>query len=158
MKTEDWFKGGLCSEMREIMPGSVVLRHEDQFTPGIPDISSSWIKHTIWIEAKAVCPTPGRELRTTGKQVLTCTRLEGSSSWCRYLVWLEDEHGPCWLTIKPSTLARRLGMGQQVTLKIPARCVRELAEAEPVPGHSFGEIAAWLRQKHEILGRGGFVG
>ena len=151
MKTEDWFKGEFVKQLRLTMPGCVTIRHEDQYTAGVPDISHSWMGHTSWWEAKAVCPTPGRELRTTGVQILTCSRLDVCGSLCRYLVWLEDGDGPVTLAVKAESLIAPIihhGM-----TKIPAKQVRALG-IKIADGHDFKQAAEFVRQIHGRLRAG----
>ena len=72
---EAYLKGCLVKALRHEMPGSVVYRHEDQFTAGIPDISVTWREHTAWIEVKF--DRPGRRAKITPAQQLALQQLPG---------------------------------------------------------------------------------
>lgn len=51
--------------------GFVVIRHEDRFTHGIPDLSITYKKRTFWLEVKYADP----KFSTKGIQELTMMRL-----------------------------------------------------------------------------------
>lgn len=53
------------------MPGATTFRHEDKITGGIPDISVSLNRRTVWLETK------DQELKTTGLQYENLKRLKG---------------------------------------------------------------------------------
>jgi hypothetical protein len=60
----------------EVLPrGGAVLRHEDQFTGGIPDLSASLAGRTVWAEFKL--DRPGKRSILTGLQRDTLGRLRG---------------------------------------------------------------------------------
>jgi len=62
----------LVKALRETLPeGTVVLRHEDIRTAGIPDISVSFGDRTVWIEVKA------EPFKLKGIQHETLRRLHG---------------------------------------------------------------------------------
>jgi len=62
----------LVKALRETLPeGTVVLRHEDIRTAGIPDISVSLLGRTLWIEVKA------EPYKLRGIQHETLRRLRG---------------------------------------------------------------------------------
>lgn len=67
--TEKSLQSSLAQALRQAMPGSVVFRHEDVMTAGIPDISVTWRGRTLWLELKL---SSGQ---TRGIQALTITRL-----------------------------------------------------------------------------------
>jgi len=73
MSNEARSKAELVKKLKRI-PYLVVLRHEDEFTAGIPDISISLGDRTLWLEIKRV-PYKLREL-----QHYTLQRLARSSS------------------------------------------------------------------------------
>lgn len=51
--TETQFCRKLTHALRERLgPGHVVLKHADGYTAGIPDISITWGRDTLWIEVK----------------------------------------------------------------------------------------------------------
>lgn len=61
----------LVKRLRKDLPAVVTIRHEDLMTAGIPDISCSLNRKTIWIETKV------HDLKTTGIQYETLRRLKG---------------------------------------------------------------------------------
>jgi hypothetical protein len=51
--TETQFTSKLTKALREqLEPGYIVWKHADGYTAGIPDISISWGRDTLWIEVK----------------------------------------------------------------------------------------------------------
>jgi len=68
-KNEKTLQAQLAKALRQAMPGSVVFRHEDVMTAGIPDISVTWHGRTFWLELKAFGG------KTRGIQALTIGRL-----------------------------------------------------------------------------------
>lgn len=52
--TEKPLKAKLVSRMRDRQPANVVFRHEDLYAAGIPDISVTGWRNTLWIEVKAL--------------------------------------------------------------------------------------------------------
>lgn len=69
--TEAKFKGELVKLIRIELPTFVVIRHEDHFTHGIPDISVTGNKKTLWIEIKFANPN----FKSKGIQEVTMLRL-----------------------------------------------------------------------------------
>ena len=51
--TEANLSKNLVLALKKRMPGSVVFKHNDRITAGIPDISVTWRGRTVWIEVKA---------------------------------------------------------------------------------------------------------
>jgi len=49
---EAYLKRALKDALRVALPGCVVVRHEDKFTAGVPDLSVTWAGVTSWIEVK----------------------------------------------------------------------------------------------------------
>lgn len=70
---EAYLKQRLVKAIKEKMPGAVVVRHEDQFTAGIPDISITWAGVTSWVEVKY--SRAGRRARVTPLQRAALDRL-----------------------------------------------------------------------------------
>lgn len=64
-------KGTLVDILRANLQGFVVIRHEDRFTHGIPDISVTGNKITTWWEVKYANP----DFKSKGIQDLTLLRL-----------------------------------------------------------------------------------
>ena len=53
--TETQFTSKLVRAIRERLgPGAIVFKHADGYTAGIPDISISLGRNTLWLEAKLV--------------------------------------------------------------------------------------------------------
>ena len=69
--TESTLKADLVKKARAILKGWEILRHEDRFTHGIPDITFTGLKRTSWWEAKYA--TPGFKVK--GIQELKTRRL-----------------------------------------------------------------------------------
>jgi len=82
--TEAILKGNLVKELRLSFPSFVIIRHEDSFTHGIPDISIDGNKITSWIEVKYANPT----FASKGIQELTMLRL-ANASHAFYVVYFE---------------------------------------------------------------------
>ena len=83
-------KGKLVKRLRKDLAGSVVFRHEDQFTAGIPDISVTWNGLTCWIEVKHV--TPKKPFKATGLQIQTAKKLAKQGN-CYIVVYHESKTG-----------------------------------------------------------------
>jgi hypothetical protein len=49
---ESKYSSGLVKHLQEHLGGSVVFKHSDQLTCGIPDISVNWRTKTTWLEIK----------------------------------------------------------------------------------------------------------
>lgn len=93
--TEASVARSLIKALKVEMPGSVVIKHADQFTSGIPDLSVTWSGRTVWLELKV---TP---VKSKGIQHLTACRL-AAAGLCRYVVYDERKHKtflvePRWL-------------------------------------------------------------
>lgn len=69
--TEAKLKAKLMEEIETGIPGSVAFRHENKGTIGIPDISVTFDRMTVWMEVKYLAP----ELYSHGLQSLTMARL-----------------------------------------------------------------------------------
>ena len=54
MLNESKIKISLVKTLRSEMSWVVVLRHEDQYSVGIPDMSASTTTQTVWLEIKVV--------------------------------------------------------------------------------------------------------
>ena len=68
---ESILKSALCQLARAPLQKYVVIRHEDRFTDGIPDISVTGRGKTSWIEVKYANP----KFQCRGIQELTMKRL-----------------------------------------------------------------------------------
>lgn len=99
MKSESKLKHELCNLLKQALPGSVVFRHEDQFTAGIPDISVTWGGITVWIEVKLAKPSiKGREI-----QLMTGVRLDGAGN-CIYVVYELRDNNKKTRILKPKEI------------------------------------------------------
>lgn len=85
--TEAILVAGLVAALREGLPGSVVFKHADRTTAGIPDISVTWRYTTVWLEVKLVAPDLyNRELQDLMMQRLART------SHAYYVVYQDNPH------------------------------------------------------------------
>lgn len=69
--------GKITAHLRKHLLGSVVFKHADRVTAGIPDISVTWRRHTIWFEVKV--RREGR-MYTRDLQHVNMTRLSKQGS------------------------------------------------------------------------------
>lgn len=83
---ESELKTKLMAAMEVAMPGVVVIRHEDKYTSGIPDISVSWNRQTIWLEVKHV--TPRKPFKSRSDQIVMCCKLARQGQ-CWYVIYHE---------------------------------------------------------------------
>lgn len=81
---EATLKAALVKEAREALRGWVIIRHEDHFTHGIPDISFTGLGQTTWIEAKYANP----KIKMKGIQELTMKRLAAAGR-AKFLIYWE---------------------------------------------------------------------
>lgn len=84
---EATLKQALCQDLRTLTK-SVVLRHEDVFRAGNPDISVTWSGLTVWLEVKY--DTKTRRMESRGIQNLTCRQL-ALAGWCFYVIYEDLE-------------------------------------------------------------------
>lgn len=49
---ESKLRSALTKSLTKELPRAKVLRHEDKYTAGIPDLSVTWRGYTIWLEVK----------------------------------------------------------------------------------------------------------
>lgn len=87
---ESALKSQLMQTLKVEAHGYIFLRHEDIRTGGIPDITGSGNKRTVWWEAKIA--TPNVELRGRKLQIRMCQLLAAASE-CRYIIWQCDNKG-----------------------------------------------------------------
>lgn len=81
---ESKLKQRLVTFLRKEFAFAVVLRHEERFVAGVPDISITTHYTTIWIEAKYAAPV----IHMRGEQDLTMMRI-ARVSHAFYVVWEE---------------------------------------------------------------------
>lgn len=99
--TEANLKTILVQLARAQMKSFVVIRHEDRFTHGIPDITFTGMKLTTWIEVKHA--TPG--FQSKGIQELTMLRL-GVASSAYYVVYWEKKLVRRTYIVEPSEIGK----------------------------------------------------
>ena len=85
--TEAALKGDLVKRFRTRLPAAVILRHEDRFTHGIPDISITYGKRTIWLEVKLADPN----FTSKGIQDLTMLRLANAGFGWFVVYWTKNK-------------------------------------------------------------------
>lgn len=78
----------LVKTLRTELPGSVVFKHSDKVTSGIPDITVTWNGRTTWIEVKFANP----KVVDTGVQALTMKRLANAGS-AMYVIYSPGQIG-----------------------------------------------------------------
>jgi hypothetical protein len=82
--TEKSLCAGLVKALRLGLVGSVVFKHADRVTAGIPDVSVTWGGRTTWLEVKFV--RAGQRLFDRGVQRQTIARL-GRAGSCLYVIY-----------------------------------------------------------------------
>jgi hypothetical protein len=108
------------------LPQWVFLRHQDVRASGHPDITSTGLKVTSWIEVKHGAP----DFDSTGIQELTMLRLARQGhAW--YLIFKEDADGEnkCTLIVQPCNL-------MMLTPDVKLR------------GFDYAGVALWLEKTH----------
>ena len=132
MKEKD-LKDGLVARIRGEMLWSVVIRHEDKGTAGIPDISVTATKRTTWIEVKHA--NPG--LSGKGIQNILCCRLDDVGH-CVYVVYEERRGIRRTLILNPHSL--REGK------------IGELGPRERmITGFSHDFVVSYLKETHDYI-------
>jgi|TARA_R110000824_G_scaffold53800_1_gene148596 hypothetical protein len=99
LRNEARLKSALMKEMRKQLSGAVLLRHEDQYTSGIPDISTTFNGYTVWWEVKHAKPS----VHGRGIQHFTCNELARNGK-CFYIVYHETKHEKQTLIVHPQFL------------------------------------------------------
>ena len=98
---EATLKGQLVKTCERHMAGAVVLRHEEIFTAGYPDMTVTWRGKTVWLEAKYVVP----RFRSRGLQEDTCKRL-ASQGVCYYVLYEDRGKGKRTKIVHPSCIQK----------------------------------------------------
>lgn len=107
MRSETDLVQALVPALEFVLPKSIVFKHKDGATAGIPDISISW-KRTQWLEVKATEKADRIEHhKYWGLQLLTCRRLEHVSRNCLFVIYFKvngvqstSVYLPHWLSDK----------------------------------------------------------
>ena len=89
--TEVTVRRDLKKALQARLPNAMILRHEDLYTSGIPDLSISYAGKTSWWEIKYADP----HCKTTRIQQHTCTQLNLQGFCCRYIIF-RRELGDLW--------------------------------------------------------------
>jgi len=100
--TEATLKSALVRELHARLPAYVVIRHEDKFTHGVPDLSITGCGHTSWWEAKYANPS----LDLSGIQNLMMLRLE-TRGCARFIFFYDGALGQRTYVIRPTWLIDR---------------------------------------------------
>jgi hypothetical protein len=88
----------LIHALRSGLPGSIVIKHTEKITYGVPDLSISWLGKTSWLEIKFANPL----FKITGVQtrIIKCL---GQVTLCHYVIYAaRDEYGT--FIVHPSQL------------------------------------------------------
>lgn len=80
-------KAQLCAALRKL-PHSKVIRHEDIFTAGVPDISVTYAGHTTWLEVKHL--KKSKRVPKNSVQLITAIELARAGR-CRYVLYFESK-------------------------------------------------------------------
>jgi hypothetical protein len=96
LPSEATLKSALMKEMRKQLHGAVLFRHEDQYTSGIPDISTTFNGRTVWWEVKYAKPS----IRGRCIQHFTCNEL-ARNGMCFYIVYREKKNERQTLIVHP---------------------------------------------------------
>jgi hypothetical protein len=110
--TEKDLKDQLVKHLRLRIPRAVVLRHEDKNTAGIPDITVTYMGHTVWLEVKFANPY----IVSRGLQNFTCRRL-AAQGVCWYIIYKEHKE------YRNTILARPEDVVENSIVKTPDECV-----------------------------------
>lgn len=127
--TEATITGKLVRELRRIK-GSVVVKHNDYTTAGIPDLSLIAHGHTLWIEVKYV--RKGKTLFDELKplQLVALRAIHRANGGRSLVIAFGDEssaaHDPTGIDLKKKTT--RIFFGTAVGLKKDPTFVKRLCE------------------------------
>lgn len=111
--TEHTLVAKLIKTLREALPEAVIIKHNDQLTAGIPDISITWNGKTSWWEIKFARPA----VIGTGLQNLTARRLAAQGT-CWYVVY----HASCNTNQTPTTNIVQPSMLGKYSYQSHAQC------------------------------------
>lgn len=127
-------KAATIQRCKTLMPGCVILRHEDLFRSGVPDMSVTWHGRTSWWEAKVAWE--GREPTGKKQQKITCFRLA--------------EHGICFYVIFTVSKGQNSGI-IRTEIVHPSNVLHGAWPYRPVTGWTglaYREVAEFMRSKH----------
>jgi len=97
--TEATLKAGLVKALRQEMPWWVVIRHEDRFRSGVPDLSLTGNGRTSWWEVKFANPY----FESKGIQHLTLLQL-AKEGVARYLIYSIYEGKKSTHIVRPQSI------------------------------------------------------
>lgn len=127
-------KANTTKHCKLIMPGCVVLRHEDLFRAGIPDTTVTWHGRTTWWESKV--SEEGAEPKDRKVQRVTCLQLAGAGV-CYYVIFTVSKRGN--LDIIDTSIVH------------PREVVYGKWPYDPIvrwPGLAYRKVAEFIRSKH----------
>lgn len=141
---ERTFSTNLMKRIAKDLRGSKTIKHSDRATTGVPDLSTSWMGYTHWVEDK--CLRVGRTLKeiVAHLQVITCHELSVTTN------------GRCWIVVYEET-PRRTVIWQPRTLA--AKLWPKIVLGEPTgdAGESYAQSAVedvnfdtWIRREGVI--------
>lgn len=83
--TEATLTSALTKTIRGYLVGSVVFKHADRFTAGVPDLSVTWMHRTAWVEVKLISAIG---ILSTGIQRHTLMTLAKTSQFVWYVLYV----------------------------------------------------------------------
>jgi hypothetical protein len=93
---------------RNLLRGAEVIKHADRFTKGVPDVTSSWMGATYWLEDKWLQAGQHYKDIIDVAQMMRCHSLATTTNGkCWYVVFEESPNRTSIWT--PVTLARACG-------------------------------------------------
>lgn len=116
----------LVKLLRKDLPGSVIFKHADRVTAGIPDLSVTWHHRTTWLEVKYANP----KIVDHGLQNFVMKQLAISGS-AYYVVYDHPEYRT--LVVRPSEIEDGLW--------------KRLLQAN-APGFDHGVVSWFIRNLH----------
>jgi hypothetical protein len=75
--------------LQQHLPDALPVRHEDQYTAGVPDLSLSYAGCTSWWELKYADPS----IQSSKLQRYMCDQLDTRGFSCRYLIFRRGHNG-----------------------------------------------------------------
>ena len=133
--TESSLKEATVRQCKLVMPGCKVMKHQDMFGAGVPDISVTWHGRTTWWEFKVAWS--GKEPAGRTQQKMACLELAGA--------------GVCYYVIFTVSKSEKPDMINRTEIVHPKRVVRDPWPYEPIirwSGLAHREVAEFIRTKH----------
>jgi hypothetical protein len=131
VKSESALTSPLIKALDAAMLGAEVIKHNDRFTFGIPDISVNW-QSTAWLEIKATETERLEHHKYWQKQLITCRRLERATHRCWFVVYREMQGIKETIIIRPREVFddRRLGLAEEVFVGFNHKAVAEFVKEQ----------------------------